>query len=149
FQNQDYGNALIHLQQSQKLGITSSANGIKTAKYHIAYLLNRKGRFDQAMDLLIPEVGPSPVEDQIKLAMGIALLRIPRLPDELDPVQQGVVHRAGDAAALLAESKYDQAFPLFQRMEQDFPNTPFLHYAYGVALASNSQYTEAQSQLKE
>jgi tetratricopeptide (TPR) repeat protein len=149
FQTKDYKNSLIHLQQSQRLGFTSGSNGIKAAKYHIAYLLNRNGQFEQAMDLLVPETGPSPVADQIKLAMGVALLRIPRLPDELDTPQKSLVQSAGEAAAALAESKYDKALPIFQQMIQDSPNTPFLHYAYGVALASNSQYGEAQSQLKE
>jgi tetratricopeptide (TPR) repeat protein len=149
FQAKDYKNSLIHLQQSQKLGLAADPTGTKIAKYHMAYLLNMNGDFDQAMDLLVPEVGPSSVADQIKLAMGLALLRIPLLPEQLNASQQALVRKAGEAAALLAESKYDRVFPIFQQMLKDAPNTPFLHYAYGVALASNSQYAEAQTQLKE
>ena len=149
FQAKDYSNALIHLQQAEELGFAADSTGVKIAKYHIAYLLNLDGKFDLAMDQLISEAGPSPVAEQIRLAMGLALLRIPRLPDQLDPAQRALVEKAGSAAEMLAQSRYDQSFVIFQQMLADAPNTPFLHYAYGVALASNSQYPEAQAQLRE
>jgi predicted Zn-dependent protease len=34
-------------------------------------------------------------------------------------------------------------------MLKNFPNTPFLHYAYGSALESLSQHDEAEAQLRE
>ena len=149
FQTKDYKNALIHLQHAQKLGLAANPTGVKIAKYHTAFLLNMNGEFEQATDLLVPEVGPSAVLDQIKLALGIALLRIPKLPDQLDPAQGALAKKAGEIAALLAESKFDQSWPLFEEMLKEAPNTPYLHYAYGVARFSNSQYSDAQDQFRE
>jgi tetratricopeptide (TPR) repeat protein len=149
YQGQDNKNALIHLQHAQALGLAANPTGIKIAKYHIAYLLNLNGEFEQATDLLVNEIGPSPVFDEIKLALGIALLRIPKLPEQLDAAQKALAAKAGEIASLLAESRFEQSWPLFQEMLKQAPDTPFLHYAYGVALFSNSQYADAEAQLRE
>jgi predicted Zn-dependent protease len=50
---------------------------------------------------------------------------------------------------LFSDSHYDKAFPIMDRLLQEYPNTPFLHYAYGDALAATSMYDEAQVQLQE
>jgi len=79
----------------------------------------------------------------------MALLRIPLLPDELDHANDALVRLAGETAALLTESKYDQAFSRFQQLLKMNSRTPYLHYAYGCALASVSRYDEAEEQLVE
>jgi tetratricopeptide (TPR) repeat protein len=149
FESKDYQNSLLHLTRAQELGLAGNAAAVRIAKYHIAALLNLNGEFEKAMDLLIPEVGPGPAADKIKLALGLALLRIPLLPDQIAPGKSGLIQSAGEAAALLSESRYDQAFPILQQMLKENPDTPYLHYAYGSALASLSRYDEAVAQLRE
>lgn len=149
FQTKDYKNSLIHLQNANDLGFAGNAGAVRVAKCHIAFLLNMKGQFDEATNLLIPEAGPGPFAEQINLALGLALLRMPILPDQIQPAQQSLVAGAGRAAGFLAQSKYDDAFPIFQQLLNDAPKTPYLHYAYGTALSSNSQYPEAKAQLLE
>ena len=149
FELKDYQNSLLHLARAQELGLAGNAAAVRIAKYHIAALLNRNGEFEKAMDLLIPEVGPGPAADKIKLALGLALLRIPILPDQISTDKSALIQSAGQAAALLSESRYDQAFPILQRMLTENPDTPYLHYAYGSALASLSRYDEAVAQLQE
>ncbi|MBV9181188.1 MAG: tetratricopeptide repeat protein, partial [Acidobacteria bacterium] len=70
-------------------------------------------------------------------------------PDQIPPADRLLVSSAGRAAALLSESRYDQAFPIFDQLIQKYPNTPFLHFAYGAALASSSNYDRARTQLLE
>jgi tetratricopeptide (TPR) repeat protein len=149
FQDKDYKNSLIHLRRGDQVGLAGNAAARKFAKYHLALLLNLNGDFDEATDALIPEVGPSPLEPQIKIALGIALLRLPLLPDQIEPSKTALVAVAGDAAALLAASKYDQAFVILKQMCHDHPDTPYLHYAYGNALAFTSQYDDAEAQLRQ
>jgi len=149
FEDKDYKNALIHLRRGEQLGLAGNANARRFAKYHLALLLNLNGDFDEATDTLIPEVGPSPLESQIKIALGIALLRVRVLPEQTEPAKQALIATAGDAAALLAQSKYDQAFAILKQMCSDYPDTPYVHYAYGNALAFTSQYDEAEAQLRE
>jgi predicted Zn-dependent protease len=60
-----------------------------------------------------------------------------------------LVQKAGEAGVFLSESRYDQALPIFEKIVNAYPKVPFLHYAYGDALAATSMYEEAQSQLQE
>lgn len=149
FEIKDYKNSLIHLERGRALGFSGNAAAVRLSHYHLALLLNRNGDFDRAIDVLIPVIGAGALSDEIQFAMGIALLRIPVLPEEVKPDQDALVRTAGEAAAYLSESHYDQALPIFEKMIHDYPKTPFLHYAYGDALAATSMYDEAQSQLRD
>ncbi len=149
FEIKDYNNALIHLQRGQDLGLGGSAKSVQLARYRLATLLNRKGDFDRATDLLAAEVGRGPLTKEIQFALGMSLLRIPLLPEQVETSKDGLVQSAGEIAALLQDSKYDEAFPKFQTLLRQYPATPFLHYAYGTALAVFSQYDEAESHLRQ
>jgi predicted Zn-dependent protease len=149
FETGDYKNALLHLKKGQALGFGANATGVRFARYHLALLLNLDGDFDPATDLLIPEARPGQLFEEIQFAMGLALLRMPVLPDQVEAGKRDLVRAAGRAAVLLSESRYDSAFPIFEKLLQDYPDTPFLHYAYGDALAATSDYDRAQAQLRE
>ena len=149
FEIKDYKNSLIHLERGRVLGFSGNAAAVRVARYHLALLLNFNGDFDRAIDLLIPEIGAGALAEEIQFAMGIALLRIPALPEQVEPAQRALVRQAGEASVLLSESRYDKAFPIFERVLSEHPRAPFLHYAYGDALAATSMYDEAQIQLRE
>jgi tetratricopeptide (TPR) repeat protein len=149
FELRDYDNALIHLQRGQDLGLGGSADSVRLARYHLAILLNRAAQFDSASRLLAPEANSGSLANEIQFALGISLLRMPLLPEQVPSQQQALVRSAGEIAILLNASKYEQAFPKVQQILKEHPTTPFLHYAYGLALASLSQYDEAEVQLHE
>jgi tetratricopeptide (TPR) repeat protein len=149
FETKQYDNALIHLQRGEKMGFGGSPAAVRIAKYHLALLLNLKSEFAQSTDLLTAEVRRGSTDEQIKTALGLGLLRIPELPDQLDSARSLLVRKAGEAAALLAQARYDEAFSQFDRILAEHPNIPHLHLAYGVALASISRYDEAEVQLRE
>ena len=148
FEIKDYGNALIHLQRGQDLGMGGSKESVQLARYRLGVLLNRDAKFDLAAELLAPEDGPGPLAEKIQFALGMALLHISLLPDEVEASQNSLVLAAGEIAALLQDSKYDEVFPKFQTLLKDHPSVPFLHYAYGTALEALSQYDEAESQSR-
>jgi tetratricopeptide (TPR) repeat protein len=149
FELRDYDNALIHLQRGQDLGLGGSADSIRLARYHLAILLNRGAQYDSASRLLAPDPNSGSLTNEIQFALGISLLRMPLVPEQVPPPQRSLVQSAGEIAILLNASKYDQAFPKLQQILKEHPTTPFLHYAYGLALASLSQYDEAEVQLRE
>jgi tetratricopeptide (TPR) repeat protein len=149
FQTRDYRNSRIHLERGRALGFGGNAGAVRVSRYRLALLRNLAGEFDGAIALLIPEAGPGALADEIQFAMGIALLRIPALPDQIDPARRALVRSAGEAATLLSRSYYDKAFQIFDKMLSENSETPFLHYSYGDALASASKYEAAQTQLRE
>ncbi len=148
FETRDYKNSRIHLERGRALGFSGNAAAVRVSRYHLALLLNLDGEFDRSIALLIPEAGPGALSEEIQFAMGIALLRIPALPGQVDPVKRALVRSSGEAAALLSQSYYDRAFQIFDKVLAENPDTPFLHYAYGDALASASRYDAAETQLR-
>jgi len=149
FEMKDYTNARIHLQRGQDLGVSGSAESVQLAKYRLATLLIQNSEFDRATELLISEPVSGPHAQEIQFALGLALLRIPLLPDQVEPSSRTLIQNAGEISALLQASKYDEAFPKMQSLLRQFPSTPFLHYAYGTGLAALSQYDEAESQFHQ
>lgn len=147
FELKQYDNARIHLEKGQSLGFGGSAESVRDARYHLALLLIRDGEFDRATSLLIPEAEASTLAREIRFALGMALLRLPRLPGEVPAGEHSLVDRAGEISTLLYNSKYDLALPKLKQLLAEYPRTPFLHYAYGTALGSLSQFSEAQKQL--
>jgi tetratricopeptide (TPR) repeat protein len=149
YETTDYKNSLIHLSKAQGLGIQGSPEAIRIAQYHLAVLLNQSGEFERAVDLLAAGHAEGPLAAQWNMALGMGLLRVPLLPEQVSASQQPMLVSAGEAASLLANSKYDDAFVILQKLVKEYPTTPFIHYAYGSALASLSQYDEAESQLRD
>jgi tetratricopeptide (TPR) repeat protein len=148
FETKDYKNALIHLQRGEDLGFGGSPEAEGLARYHLAVLQNRNGQFETAMETLLPGALSGTVANEIQMPLGMALLRMPLLPEQLEPSQGTLVRSAGEIAALLLNSKYDQAYPKFQALLKEYPSVPFLHYAYGTALAALSQFDKAEIQLR-
>lgn len=149
FELKDYQNSLIHLQEAQALGFTEVPYVEKPAAYHLALLLNLNGEFEDAFALLSSEFGQESLAQQTRVALAMSLLRIPLLPDQLDPGKDALITDASETAELLVTANFEQAFQSFQGMIRDYPNTPYLHYAYGSALDFNSRYDDAQVQLRE
>jgi predicted Zn-dependent protease len=149
FEMKDYSDALIHLERGAELGLGGSPEAVRLAKYRLALLFNRERQFERATETLGSESGSGPFAKEIQFTLGMALLRMPLLPEEVPVSQHALVQSAGEIAALLESSKYDQAFPKFQALLKEYPSAPFLHYAYGTALAALSQYDEAEIQLRK
>jgi tetratricopeptide (TPR) repeat protein len=149
FDLKDYDNALIHLQRGQDLGLGGSPESVRVARYRLGVLLNRSGQYESAARLLAPEANSGSLADELQFALGIALLRMQLLPEQVPAQQRALAQSAGEIAILLQDSKYSRAFPKLQQLLKQYPSTPFLHYAYALALASLSQYDEAAPQLRE
>src|SRR5437588_10598691 len=149
FEIGDYTDSFTHLQSAMRLGFSDSPEIKKIALYHLGLLLNLRGEFERATDLLVNASGPGAVPEQIKTALGLALLRVPILPAQVDPGKDALIHAAGDTAALLLNQQMDAASANFEQMLRDYPGTPYLHYQYGLALVAASQDQRAELQFRE
>jgi len=149
YEIKEYRNAYLHLEHGRELGFHGTPEAQRMASLRLAELRTWSGDFDGAKDLLIPEVDRNQLTPTTKMVLGLIILRIPRLPNQLEPSREALVRAAGETAALSYAERYNEAFQAFQHMLKDFPNTPFLHYAYGSALESLSQHDEAEVQLRE
>lgn len=149
FALKDYDSALLHLDRSAKLGLSASSGSIDQARYTYGVLLVHAGRFDEAQSVLATAWHPSgPLTQQVELALGLALLRRPEFPSAIGDADRSLVGAAGKIAVLLEQSHYDQAFPQFKTLLTQYPNVPFLHYAYGTALMALSEFDQAAAQMQ-
>ena len=141
FETRDFTNALTHLEKARSLGVNDDPEIERVSLYHLALLLIRSGEFDRASGLLLTGFGAGPTSEQIRFALGLATLRIPLLPDELDPAHEGLILAVGGAAGSDASH--------FPALIQAYPNTPYLHYAFARSLARANRNKEALNALRE
>jgi tetratricopeptide (TPR) repeat protein len=146
FQIRDFDSALVHLQKGRELGFGGSPDSVQLANYRLGLLLIHSGQFDAASEVLASD-RPGPLAEEVEFARGIALLRMPLFPEQVDPSRRALVQRCGQIAALLSQSRYDAAFANFSQLLDAYPTVPFLHYSYGTALIALSQYDEAREQM--
>ena len=144
----DYENALTHLQKGRDLGPIDDPELSRVAQYHLALLLNRNAEFTKASKILATSYAEQP-SSQIKAALGLALLHIPLLPQEIDPSEEALVAAAGDTAVISKQGDQNNTRASFHNILHDYPEAPYSHYAYGLALASAGQNDEALTQQRE
>jgi tetratricopeptide (TPR) repeat protein len=147
FELQDYSNSYRDLRRIQNLSINEPSLE-KIADYHLALLLNAKGDSDSALVLLSSLYVKGVRSEDLQVAMGLSLLRVPVFPSNLDPSRDALVHDAGNLAALLATKQYEKAALSFQEIFSRYPKVQFMHYAYGGMLASEGHDTDAEAQFK-
>jgi tetratricopeptide (TPR) repeat protein len=149
FETKNYDNALIHLERGNDLGLGGSRDSVQLARYRLGVLLNQSGKFENATKVMAPSAESGPLAKEVQFALGMSLLRMATLPDQVDTSQHALVQTSGEIGVLLENSKYDDAFAKFQLLLKQYPSAPFLHYAYGTALEALSQYDQAEVQMRE
>lgn len=135
FKLKSYDDALAELLQARQRGVTSGKEIAEAARYHTAILLTRIEEYEQALAILSDfglEGNDSP---RIVEAMGLATLRVPMLPDDLPGTRRELVMLAGRAQYFQNARQLTAAKNAFETLTSRYPDTPNVHYAYGVMLA--------------
>ncbi len=144
----DYANSFIHLNQGIQKGLANNQDLYGVTHYHLALLEIMHGDFDSASSEL-SHLAEGAVSNQVRFALGLTLLRVPLLPSQVDPTKDAVIDKAGEAGELMAQKDYNDAEEVFKQLIQDFPNTPYAHYAYGTLLSMLAQPDKAAEEFKE
>lgn len=134
FNLKDYDRALQHLLQSRILGVGDTPELGSSARYHAALLMARMEQFEQALETLGEFASEGNDNPRVIEAMGIATLRMPLLPVELPADRREMVLMAGRASYMMATRNTASAEKAFEALAFRYPETPNVHYAYGVFL---------------
>jgi tetratricopeptide (TPR) repeat protein len=143
YETGNYDDALAHLEKAHFLGIKDDAEIARVSSYHLGLLYVRAGEFERASDLLLSTFGTGLVSPQAKIALGLAMLRVPLLPGQIDPSREALVLAAGDAVT----AGNDESLRL-AAMLRAYPDVPYLHYAFGLALAKAGNEKQALEQIR-
>ncbi len=138
FENKEYDNSFAAIEKAQSLGIKDDVEIERVSIYHLGLLLVRDGQFDRATDVLLETFGGGVVSEQVRFALGLAMLRVALLPEQVDPSHEALVLAAGEVASAGADGL--KMFPPFL---QTYPDVPYTQYAYGRALANAGRDNDA------
>jgi tetratricopeptide (TPR) repeat protein len=149
FETHDYGNAFVHLQMAKSKNQALNDELWHVVEFHLALLNILHGDFETANTGLYYLVRHNVLSQDVKMALGLSLLRVPVLPDQIDPEKDALVSEAGKTGELMALEDYNEADKSFQQLISDYPTAPFVHYAYSSMLAGLSRFEKAEEQVRE
>jgi tetratricopeptide (TPR) repeat protein len=128
----DYESALANLVRARDIGFGPNKDLANTVRYHVGILMTRFEQFEYALKTLAEFVNDGNDSPSIIEAMGLATLRMPLLPDELPEAQREPVLLAGRASYYLGSRLIEPARRTYEELIQRFPDTPNVHFAYGI-----------------
>ncbi|HWG21892.1 MAG TPA: tetratricopeptide repeat protein [Terracidiphilus sp.] len=146
FQLKDYQKALAALERGRELGLGSNAGFVHTALYRDGVLNNYFGQPEIALVRLTlvanqlaaehPEAAKDTVLSDSGLldALGLAALRIQKLPDEIPATKAEFIRAVGHAQALIALQDRAAAGAELKKLVALYSSEPGMHYDYGVYL---------------
>ncbi|MFZ0428463.1 MAG: tetratricopeptide repeat protein [Acidobacteriota bacterium] len=134
YQLGSYAGALENLGRARKLGLAGNPDLIFLATFREATLLTRFSRYDEALGLFLELANDAPDNLKLAQAMGICVLRLPKLPSELEPGQEKAVELAGWASIHDWIGRRQEADQEYRELIRLYPSLANVHYAYGVFL---------------
>ncbi len=145
FQTREYERAIISLQRGRVLGLGNNSEIESVVRYHAALMYIRFEQFEVAYEILSEFMRVGNESPKVTEAFGLTMLRMPFLPNEIPPDKRELVLIAGQAGLHMAARRMDQARSTFDTLLARYPNTPNIHYAFGVFLLNQ----DADAALKE
>ena len=134
FETGEYVQSLQDIQRGLSLGAANQPRNAEILQYHEALLLTRNGRFGDALKEygVLSKAGAA--NPDLFEGIGLAGLRTPLLPKEVESSQHALFVMAGDAAFHFMAGDEKAAQQAFERLFQRFPTAANTHYLYGYLL---------------
>jgi tetratricopeptide (TPR) repeat protein len=147
YQLKNYEDALSALLRARGQGLNPKQELAGVVRWHAAVLLNRIEDYEKALDVLREFAREGNDGPRVIEAFGIATLRMPLLPADVPGTKREMVMLAGRANYFAAARLLSASQKAFEELVARYPETPNVHYAYGVFLISE-QPDKAIEQLK-
>jgi tetratricopeptide (TPR) repeat protein len=141
--------ALKHIEESKSLGIATNPQLRFVVLYHDGILLLRASKFRSAETVFSELCRDSAENNDVTKGLGLAVFRqAPAAAPPEGTVGAEIIQRAGRAACLTAEKKYDEAHKEYTELVTEFPNYPKIHYVFGKFLVEINDAPAAASEFK-
>ena len=137
FETKNYRSALVHLERADQVGIPNQESFREVARYHLALLLTRTGRFEDAMRVMAEFSLHGRQTPDFDEAMGLAAMRKPLLPIELAPSQREMVLDVGHSMNDMAARRQSDVRQDITRLLAKYPDTPHIHFLVGTLELTN------------
>lgn len=137
FRLRRYDTALADLLKARAAGVAQSPGIATVVRYHAAILLTRFGEFESANQLLAEFAAEGTETPQVLEALGTNVLRMPVLPQDVQPEARERVMLAGRAGYALAARRIGPARLALDELVARYPASPNVHYVRGVFLLTD------------
>src|SRR5499426_2183735 len=129
----NYDNALGRIRQGRQIGLGNNHDLDMAMRYHEGLLLSLKGDFETAQNLFGGLSYENVNREDLIIAHGLAVLRLPMLPSQVAPGYRDreMIRRAGFAEHQSAQKNQGDARQEYERLAADYPKAPGVQYACG------------------
>jgi tetratricopeptide (TPR) repeat protein len=134
FETAAYDDSLRDLEQAVGHGALNQPRNEQIIRYHLALLLARSGRFQEALDQYHFFAEHQADAPDLKIGIGLAGMRVTSLPSDVAAQDRELYQAAGNAGYVFLSGDNEQADDLFAQLFTRYPSTPNLHYFYGFLL---------------
>lgn len=135
FDVEQYPASLQDIQHAIALGAANNPQNAGVLVYHQALLLTRLGLFEAAIAKYKVLIEHGVTSQNVIDGIGLAGLRMPILPKDVDPSQEPLISLVGQAAANVMGGDMDNGHQAFEEVFNRFPSQPHAHYLYGYLLS--------------
>jgi tetratricopeptide (TPR) repeat protein len=148
YQLRQYERALGSLIKAREYGVGSNKELASVVRYHTAVLMTRFSQFEFAQKVLSEFTADGNDNPKIVEALGLAVLRVPQLPGEVDDKRREQLLLAGAGVFYYYSRMTAPAYAKFEELIRRYPDVPNVHYAFGAVLL-NEQPDRAIEEFKE
>jgi tetratricopeptide (TPR) repeat protein len=134
FETAAYDDALRDLEQAVAHGAANQPRNEQIIRYHLAQLLARAGRFQDALTQYKFFASQHIENPDLLVGLGLAGMRVTTLPRDVPAADREIYQAAGNAGFASLSGDSEQADTLFHQLFARFPATPNLHFFYGFLL---------------
>lgn len=141
----EYDDALVNLIKGRKIGLAENPELVRVMRFHEGMLLLLKSEFEQSQRIFNALSYENVNNEQLFIAHGLAVLRIPMLPQQIPPTHKDreMIRRAGYAEHLVAQVNQSDGQREYERLAADYGKVPGVQYAYGRHLLYTQRNDEA------
>lgn len=134
FETSDYAQSLKDIESGLSLGAANDARNEQILRYHAALLLTKAGQYQPALQEYTWFAMHGISSPELVLGLGLAGLRAPMLPQDVQPDERPLFTTAGEATYQFLARHNDQAQAAFEQLFLRFPSAANTHYLYGYLL---------------
>jgi tetratricopeptide (TPR) repeat protein len=147
----NYDNALGRIRQGRQIGLGNNHDLDMAMRYHEGLLLLLKGDFETAQNLFGGLSYENVNREDLIIAHGLAVLRLPMLPSQIPPDYRDreMIRRAGFAEHMSAQKNQGDARQEYERLAADYSKAPGVQYACGRYLLNQRNDEDAIAAFKK
>lgn len=138
FETADYDGALRDLDEAVKKGAANQPRNAEIIRYHLAQLLTRASRFQDAQAQYQYFAEQHIDNADLEVGLGLAGMRVAALNKDVAEPDRGLYQAAGNAGFALLAGETQAADDGFRRLFEQYPTTKGLHFFYGFLLFPHS-----------